>query len=279
MINIFPHQIVWVLSELDVYITVCRHNDGFLRDHGMRHLPDAEVRKQAQARDELLSSLDKLLQICQRAVEQMNSPHIDQAIASLSRMTVEYFQWSDCCRQFIALRQAIKIELEQHYFYQYKKDKGLVFFHWKRDWKYVIISFPNAEIDIFSAVGCYALEHNTASVFHAMRVAELGLRSIARERSLQMPKDKLVEWSNWQEIIKALDGEIFRIGQLPPGPEKDRLLAFYSGARADLNGFKDEYRNVVMHVRINFDDVGAASALRKVKEFMSWLVAFGLMTV
>jgi len=96
---------------------------------------------------------------------------------------------------------------------------------------------------------------------------------------LQLPKDKLIEWASWQEIIKALDEEILNIGKTSSGLNKDRLLAFYSGSRADLNGFKDEYRNVVMHVRMMFDEYQAASALMKVREFMKRLAAFGLSAV
>jgi len=76
-----------------------------------------------------------------------------------------------------------------------------------------------------------------------------------------------------------LDDEIARIGRTSAGPEKDRLLSFYSGCRADLNGFKDEYRNVVMHMRVCFDEYEAASAQTKVKDFMKRLVSFGLTTV
>jgi hypothetical protein len=50
-------------------------------------------------------------------------------------------------------------------------------------------------------------------------------------------------------------------------------LAFYSGARADLNGFKDEYRNLVMHVRAMYDEHEALGALTKVNAFMERLAA------
>jgi hypothetical protein len=68
----------------------------------------------------------------------------------------------------------------------------------------------------------------------------------------------LIEYANWQEIFNALDEKISIIGKTTAGPDKDRLLAFYSGARADLNGFKDEYRNVVIHVRMTFEEYQAA---------------------
>ena len=279
MINFFAYRVGDALGELHIHISVCNNNSKFTHLVGAQNLSAGMLKKQESAKEEVLNTIPKLSKLCRSAVGQITSPHIEQAIASLERMDADNFEWEDCKRRMIAVREAIRIELKQHYFYQYKRDKGLIFFNWKANCAPVLSSFPTAERDIFSAVDCYALEHNTASVFHSMRIAELGLRAVAAERELQLPKDKPIEWANWQEIIKALDDEIKRIGQMPVGSDKDKLLAFYSGARADLNGFKDEYRNVVMHVRIDFDEFQAASALTKVREFMTRLSRFGLSTV
>ncbi|MGB8276788.1 MAG: hypothetical protein WCF20_02470 [Methylovirgula sp.] len=127
--------------------------------------------------------------------------------------------------------------------------------------------------EAFNATDCYALGQNTASVFHSMRVAEHGLRALAKERRLTLPKNKPLEWATWQDIIKALDDEIAVIGRKKAGAPKDLALEFYSGARADLNGFKDEYRNLVMHARATYDEHQAVSALTKVHAFMERLAA------
>jgi len=279
MINFFAGRLSRVLGELHLTISTCGNNERHIRQIGLHNLTEDDQEKLDTARDEIVSQIDTIAARCKHAVENISSPHIDRAIASITRLKEDDFQWADCKRRFITLREAITIELEHHFYYQYKKDKGLLFFNWKPDWQDVISAFPNAEYDIFSAVDCYALEHATASVFHSMRIAEIGLRAIATNRGLQLPKDKLVEWATWQEIIRALDEEISKIGKMPAGREKDRLLSFYSGARADINGFKDEYRNVVMHVRMTFDEYQAASALMRVKDFMKRLAAFGLSTV
>ena len=138
----------------------------------------------------------------------------------------------------------------------------------------VLSSFPEVELDVFSATDCYALEHNIASVFHSMRIAEYGLRALAKERSLSLAKYKPIEWGTWNEIIKALDDEIRVISTTrKAGPVKDAALEFYSGARADLNGLKDEYRNLVMHVRATYDEYQAIRALTKVHAFMERMAA------
>ena len=76
-----------------------------------------------------------------------------------------------------------------------------------------------------------------------MRVAEHGLGAVAKERRVKLPKNKPVEWATWQEIIKSIRDAHAEIGKTkPPGQGKDEALAFYSGALAHLEAFKDKYR-------------------------------------
>jgi hypothetical protein len=52
-------------------------------------------------------------------------------------------------------------------------------------------AFPSAGSDILDALRCMALELNTAAVFHLMRVAEFGLRALARDRGVVMTNTEL----------------------------------------------------------------------------------------
>jgi protein-disulfide isomerase-like protein with CxxC motif len=84
-----------------------------------------------------------------------------------------------------------------------------------------------------------------------------------------LPRNKHIDWGAWQEIIKELTKEAAKIGEkASAGAAKDNALSFYSGAISDLNAFKDEYRNQVMHVRKEYDEHQALRALVKVREFM-----------
>jgi len=81
-----------------------------------------------------------------------------------------------------------------------------------------------------------------------------------------------VEWGTWQDILRELKAEEERIGKkAKAGAAKDRALAFYSGALSDLTAFKDEYRNQVMHVRANYDELQALRALQRVRHLMERL--------
>jgi len=53
------------------------------------------------------------------------------------------------------------------------------------------------------------------------------------------------------------------------GAKKDAEQAFYSGVLADLNSFKDEFRNMVAHVRGSYHELRALRALNQVKNFMN----------
>jgi hypothetical protein len=49
------------------------------------------------------------------------------------------------------------------------------------------------------------------------------------------------------------------------------MQAFYSGAIGQLHAFKDTYRNVVMHVRRDYDELDALRAINQVRDFMNGL--------
>jgi hypothetical protein len=139
-------------------------------------------------------------------------------------------------------------------------------------WAHIWRRFPSAKYECEEAVYCYVLERNTASIFHSMRVAEIGLRALARRMKVKLPKGKKLEWGEWQAVLKEMSKRIDTIGlTVKAGPRKDELLEFYSGAVGQFTGFKDEFRNQVMHVRKTYDEDDAKRALNRVRDFMDKL--------
>ncbi len=100
-----------------------------------------------------------------------------------------------------------------------------------------------------------------------MRIAEVGLRALAKERRIKLPK-KPLEWANWQDIINAIRTEVKRIANAEAGPKRDAALNFYQGALGEFEAFKDVYRNQVMHVREMYEEEAALHTLNHVREFM-----------
>lgn len=266
MVNFSFTSVHTLLRELAILIQTSHHN--------MRTISLAECQREQEIFEDAAKSANLILGLYEKHLLELKCGHIDSAARRL-----QYWanhkprEWSELNVRARALRDAIETELREYLFYRYPKDKGLRLVAWDTEWKAAIGAFPDIKLDVFSAIDCYALQHNIASVFHSMRIAEHGLRALAHERRITLPKNKQLEWATWQEIIKALDDEIKVIGGKKAGAVKDSALAFYSGARADLNGFKDEYRNLVMHVRATYDEFQAVRVLTNVHAFMTRLAA------
>jgi hypothetical protein len=180
-------------------------------------------------------------------------------------------RYDELLNQLTVLRDAILDDIKLEYLYHYPRDKISIFCSRGIDWAAAFQKFTSARADIDAGIDCYALGYNTASVFYMMRVAELGMRALARERGVKFP-DKPLEWANWQPILEQTEARAKAATKgMSVGPGKDAALAFYSGAVAQLHGFKDTFRNVTMHVRKNYDDLDALRAINQVRDFMNAL--------
>jgi hypothetical protein len=179
--------------------------------------------------------------------------------------------YNELLNQFDVLKEAIFDDIRAEYFYHYPADKVAVYLARSREWEAAIRKFPSIREEVDAATDCYALAYNTASVFHSMRIAEYGLRALARERSVTFPKHPL-EWAEWQTILEQIEKRVrTAISSMSRGPSKDAASAFYSGALGQFHAFKDVYRNAVMHVRRNYDELDALRAINQVRDFMNGL--------
>jgi len=129
------------------------------------------------------------------------------------------------------------------------------------------IAFPSAAHDIQEAGNCLAVECNTASVFHLMRVAEYGMRTLAWDRRVKIPKGP-IEFATWEEIIRELEKAEAAIMQYPKGAVREAQLNFYHGAMMELRAFKNAFRNQVMHTRSVYSNKDAIAIYEHVEHFM-----------
>jgi hypothetical protein len=170
-------------------------------------------------------------------------------------------------RRFAFIADAKVLPMDQ--MLENERDGEILENPWELAWE----RFPSAKEDIEEAVYCYSLERNTACVFHLMRVAEVGLRGLARRMKVTV-KNKPLEWAEWQDILREMNKVPDALTQtMKRGPEKDEILEFYRGCIAQFYGFKDEYRNQVSHKRKSYNEHHAASALSNVLQFMQKLAA------
>src|SRR5260370_20575712 len=89
--------------------------------------------------------------------------------------------WQELYNQAKVLLEAIESELPLRRFALVQTEKAKILDDVAKDWAQAWAAFPEAKEDTERAVDCYALEQNTACVFHLMRVAEFGLRAVAKK--------------------------------------------------------------------------------------------------
>jgi len=92
--------------------------------------------------------------------------------------------------------------------------------------------------------------------FHIMRIAELGLRAIARERGIKKvgsKRNKPLEWGTWKDVLDAIRDHIKVIQGKPPGPRRDVALAFYENSLDKMRFMQGLYRDPTMHFRDKYE--------------------------
>ena len=132
-----------------------------------------------------------------------------------------------------------------------------------KDWQDVLSAFPSTLVDVEEAGRCFALGRYTASVFHSMRILEIGLAALGQEFGVATDR------TNWDKIIRNIQNAIEAKSIAEGAGWVDQQ--FYSEATQDFRFFKDAWRNHVMHVRLPVDEEKAKVIGDSVRHFMSHL--------
>jgi hypothetical protein len=113
----------------------------------------------------------------------------------------------------------------------------------------VCSNFKSAVRDIDDASECLIFQKGTASVFHLMRVMEVGLRALGK--TLGNPKLDPKTNPSWDSILSKCDEEL----RLPYAKRSSGWQAnapFFTEATASLRAVKDAWRNPTMHVEKDY---------------------------
>lgn len=137
----------------------------------------------------------------------------------------------------------------------------------------VISAFPTASTDVRNAGTSIATGLYTASVFHSMRAAEIGLRSMNRAFPLTLKSGRPLELAEWREILDALSNIARDIENRPNSdPTKEDDQNFLSEAAAQFRFFKNGWRVRVAHARATYNETQVVDALEHVRSFFEILV-------
>jgi hypothetical protein len=140
--------------------------------------------------------------------------------------------------------------------------------------KTVYQTFPHARAELTYAGNAFAFELYTACVFHLMRVAEHGLRALARRLSVKVTsKNQLIplEYADWNQVITGIKNKITGARVLPNNAKKQAQLEKYSDAADHCEYMKDIWRNTTSHARRPYAKTEAMLAMDRVKHFMQFL--------
>jgi hypothetical protein len=191
---------------------------------------------------------------------------IDRTERLLRKLERSAMPFNDLEPELRVLNETIEDGLRYIGFYHYPSAKRDLISKAEEQWRPTISAFSSARPDVIAAVDCYALGHYTASVFHAMRVLEHGLKEMAA--SVNLSFDTQV----WHDIISQVENRVREIGdKWPKGTLKTDWMGFYSGVAKDFFHFKDGWRNHVSHNRATYDEATAHNVLEHVRTFMNYL--------
>jgi hypothetical protein len=199
---------------------------------------------------------------------------IDRLDRLKSDMESQYFtpSYDDYAAHIRTLTEVIEDELQKRTAYYIPIAERIFAREMESDWGPTLTKFPSARSEIEASVNCFAFSYYPASVFHSMRIAEIGMRSLARERGVAFPKHPL-EWAEWENIIDQIESKAKPLWlNMGRGPERDAIKAFYIPAVAQLRALK-ETRNSIMHMRGDFHKTIASKAITQVRDFMNDLSA------
>lgn len=172
------------------------------------------------------------------------------------------------------LRQAIEADLEERTFVFIPRVDAEVLQRMKDTWSNVWEVIPDSHRDVREALSCYALDRHTAAVFHAMRIAEHGLRHLARKlhvRLIHSKKTTPIEFADWAKIITAIKNKIDPVGKRAPSKKRQELLEKYSDAADHCVFMKDIWRNNVSHTRDPYKKPEALGVIERVRDFMQFV--------
>ncbi len=130
----------------------------------------------------------------------------------------------------------------------------------------VYIKFPQTALDLAEAGKCFALDRNTAAVFHLMRVLEAGVKAFASNIGVTVgPKD------TWGVILSNINTAINILPQTTQ-QEKEYYQTCH-GLYSGLDAIRIAWRNPTMHeIAVSYQKDEARDIFEMSRIFMCMLV-------
>jgi hypothetical protein len=170
-------------------------------------------------------------------------------------------------RELTILIDAVKAEIKSKMFLFIPSQRAK-YYDWSLPLELQVYSY-NSSKELLRAGKCYAKGEFTACVFHSMRAAEIGLRSLATHLNVTFPFP--IDLADWHNLIDSIGCVIKKAGQQPKSATKDKELKFCSAAASQFRYFKEAYRKHVSHARETYNEEEALSIMERTAEFIKGL--------
>jgi hypothetical protein len=167
-------------------------------------------------------------------------------------------------RLSLHLRKTLDSELDSVWMRRMNKDQADLYLSHEPFGASVVRKLPKATSDIEEASKCLALERPTATVFHLMRVMEIGVQQFGRKLGVRTASEKM-----WQNILDEIDKAIR--GMPESNPVLKKRKARFAEVSAHLFNVKMAWRNPVMHPKSSYTQEQAVDIYEHVKRFASHL--------
>jgi hypothetical protein len=174
------------------------------------------------------------------------------------------------------LKDLIGREMSQHGFFYISPDKSK---YWPKMadrhafGDSVADAFSSSVFDAHSSAVCLAIGLGTASVFHSMRVLEIGLSALGSVFNVSLAH------TNWEPAIREIESKIREMHKDPAWkafPDCKVKQEQYSQAASHFAVLKDAWRNYTMHARGHHGEDEAEMIFLNVRGFMQKLAGLGL---
>jgi hypothetical protein len=139
-----------------------------------------------------------------------------------------------------------------------------------------VAMFAEALGDMVEASNCYAAGRATACVFHSMRVAEHGLRFLAKELGVDVgtaTKPLPVEYATWEAVLIKVEEKRKDLRTQPKNKQHEDKTIALADLASHCAHLKDLWRNPTMHSRGLYDMPEALGCMGRVAHFMKLVAA------
>jgi hypothetical protein len=262
------HYNVWQLAHAIAFLQSGQQDADFKDSFGPGHW-------ESRVPDERMNNyFVPMLRYCESECKELE---LICALARFQHFNHEIRQgisWAELKNQIKVLHEAIHADLCYRRFAYVPTAKATLHDQFGLTWEGIWKKIPDAKEDSQRAIDCYALEQNTACVFHLMRVAEFGLRSLAKTVRVKIThKGQFcpIEYGEWVQVITAIKNRIDAVRKLATGTKRQLRLEFYSDAADHCTFMKDIWRNNISHARKPYNETDALAVLERVRDFMKFL--------